>query len=108
MYRKIMIFLEEWKKSEHRKPLILQGARQVGKTYILKKFGRENFRKMVYISMAEPSGKKFLHCLSVASEWEIGQPVDENPIRKALEMYDEGFVDDKDTVIIIDEIFCVT
>lgn len=33
MYRKIMNFLEEWKESNHRKPLILQGARQVGKTY---------------------------------------------------------------------------
>ena len=33
MYRKIMSFLEAWKDSEHRKPLILQGARQVGKTY---------------------------------------------------------------------------
>ena len=33
MYRKIMGFLEAWKESEHRKPLILQGARQVGKTY---------------------------------------------------------------------------
>ena len=33
MYRKIMGFLEAWKESKHRKPLILQGARQVGKTY---------------------------------------------------------------------------
>ena len=32
MYRKIMKYLEEWKKSPHRKPLILQGARQVGKS----------------------------------------------------------------------------
>ena len=33
MYRKIMEYLNAWKKSSHRKPLILQGARQVGKTY---------------------------------------------------------------------------
>ena len=33
MYRKIMNFLEAWKDNEHRKPLILQGARHVGKTY---------------------------------------------------------------------------
>ena len=32
MYRKVMRFLENWKNSEHRKPLILQGARQVGKS----------------------------------------------------------------------------
>ena len=39
MYRKIIHFLEEWKSSEHRKPLILQGARQVGKTYSILEFG---------------------------------------------------------------------
>ncbi len=33
MYRKIMGYLSSWKESKHRKPLILQGARQVGKTY---------------------------------------------------------------------------
>ena len=33
MYRKIMSFLEAWKENKHRKPLVLQGARQVGKTY---------------------------------------------------------------------------
>lgn len=102
--RNIYQKLVDWKKEDSGQVLEIKGARQVGKTYILKKFGRENFHKMVYISMAELSGKQFLHCLSVASEWKIGQPVDENPIRKALEMYDEGFVDDKDTVIIIDEI----
>ena len=33
MYRKIMEYLKKWKESKYRKPLILQGARQVGKTY---------------------------------------------------------------------------
>ena len=33
MYRKIMDYLEAWKQSRERKPLVLQGARQVGKTY---------------------------------------------------------------------------
>ena len=40
MYRKFMIFLEAWKNSVHRKPLILQGARQVGKTWLMKEFGK--------------------------------------------------------------------
>lgn len=35
--------LLDWKKSKQRKPLILKGARQVGKTYILKQFGKENY-----------------------------------------------------------------
>lgn len=43
MYRKIMDFLLEWKKSQHRKPLILQGARQVGKTYSVLEFGRKYY-----------------------------------------------------------------
>lgn len=40
MYRNIIRFLESWKESDYRKPLILQGARQVGKTYALLEFGR--------------------------------------------------------------------
>ena len=50
MYRKIINRLKEWKNSEHRKPLILAGARQVGKTYILKEFGKEEFENVAYIN----------------------------------------------------------
>lgn len=50
MYRAIYKSLIEWKKKLNRKPLILQGARQVGKTYILKKFGSKEFKNMVYIN----------------------------------------------------------
>ena len=39
--------LKEWKESKYRKPLILKGARQVGKTYILKQFGEENYEGVV-------------------------------------------------------------
>ena len=48
MYRKIMIFLEAWKNSVHRKPLILQGARQVGKTYSILEFGRTHYENVAY------------------------------------------------------------
>ena len=50
MYRKIMLFLEEWKESEHRKPLILQGARQVGKTYSILEFGRTHYENVAYFN----------------------------------------------------------
>lgn len=50
MYRKIMDFLETWKKSEHRKPLILQGARQVGKTYAILEFGRLHYENVAYFN----------------------------------------------------------
>lgn len=50
MYRKIMRFLEEWKESGHRKPLILQGARQVGKTYSILEFGRTHYENVAYFN----------------------------------------------------------
>ena len=50
MYRKIMNFLEAWKDNEHRKPLILQGARQVGKTYSILEFGRTHYENVAYFN----------------------------------------------------------
>lgn len=50
MKRKIMRFLEEWKESDHRKPLILQGARQVGKTYSILEFGRTHYENVAYFN----------------------------------------------------------
>lgn len=50
MYRKITVFLEEWKNSPHRKPLILQGARQVGKTYTILEFGRTHYENVAYFN----------------------------------------------------------
>lgn len=42
--------LERWKEQKERKPLLLQGARQVGKTWLLKEFGRTKFRKTFYVN----------------------------------------------------------
>lgn len=50
MYRKIIRQLKEWKNKEHRKPLVLAGARQVGKTFILTEFGRQEFENVAYIN----------------------------------------------------------
>lgn len=50
MERVILKKLIEWKNSKHRKPLILKGARQVGKTYILKQFGKENYDGVAYFN----------------------------------------------------------
>lgn len=50
MYRKIMKFLETWKENKHRKPLILQGARQVGKTYSILEFGRTYYENVAYFN----------------------------------------------------------
>lgn len=50
MERSIYSNLKKWKDSPTRKPLILQGARQVGKTYILKEFGAREYSEVVYIN----------------------------------------------------------
>ena len=50
MYRKISKYLDEWKASGHRKPLILQGARQVGKTFSVLEFGRTKYDNVAYFN----------------------------------------------------------
>lgn len=50
MYRKVMHYFEAWKDSAHRKPLILQGARQVGKTYSILEFGRTHYENVAYFN----------------------------------------------------------
>jgi len=50
MYRKITKYFQEWKESPHRKPLILQGARQVGKTYSILEFGRTHYDNVAYFN----------------------------------------------------------
>lgn len=50
MYREITKKLEKWKDSSRRKPLILTGVRQCGKTYIINEFARNNFKKYAYVN----------------------------------------------------------
>jgi len=50
MHRKIQDFLLKWKHSRNRKPLILQGARQVGKTYSVLEFGKANYENVAYFN----------------------------------------------------------
>ncbi|MCK9500127.1 MAG: ATP-binding protein [Bacteroidales bacterium] len=53
MYRKIEKYLAEWKTSLYRKPLIIRGARQVGKTYTIEKFAKENFKHFLKINLEQ-------------------------------------------------------
>ena len=55
MYRKIIQQLIDWKDNKHRKPLILEGARQTGKTYILQQFGKGHYKNVAYINMENAS-----------------------------------------------------
>jgi len=93
MYRTITTKLQEWKSNPNRKPLIIQGARQVGKTWIMKDFGSRCFSRSVYINFESSSRLKnmFLADYSIPRlikvfEIESGVPVNE------------------DTLIILDEI----
>lgn len=94
MKRKIMNKLLGWKEKQNRKPLILNGARQVGKTYILREFGRLNYKNTVYINL-ESNG-------AVASYF------DDNISPHKLIKYIEAEVGERilpnETLIIFDEI----
>ena len=48
--RKIESVLAEWKNSESKKPLVIKGIRQCGKTYIVQKFAKENYESVVYMN----------------------------------------------------------
>lgn len=60
MRRYIMDKLVDWKNRTNRKPLILKGARQVGKTYILKEFGEENYENIAYFNFDHDEALKEL------------------------------------------------
>ncbi len=50
MIREAIKDLNKWKDGKHRKPLIIRGARQVGKTWIMKEFGKTHYEKLAYIN----------------------------------------------------------
>lgn len=58
MERKIYQKLLEWKNSENRKPLILQGARQIGKTYIVNSFAGREYQNYIYCNFEKEKGLK--------------------------------------------------
>lgn len=60
MQRKILQSLHNWKKTPNRKPLIIQGARQVGKTWVMKHFGEQAFDNVAYINFDNNSRMKTL------------------------------------------------
>ena len=56
MKRDIYQKLLDWKSNPRRKPLLLQGARQTGKTFILKEFGRNEYENIMYCNFEEDPG----------------------------------------------------
>lgn len=94
MKRKITQQLVEWKNSSARKPLILNGARQVGKTFILREFGRENYKNTVYVNL-ESNG-------TVASMF--NDDISPSKLIKYLEVETGERILPNETLIILDEI----
>ncbi len=95
--------LSDWKKKKSHKVLELEGARQVGKTFILDLFSRE-YSSYIYINMVGSTGQRFLQCLEAASSWEPGQAPVQKPLHRALELYQPDFSDQEELLVVIDEI----
>ena len=106
MYLKRNVYekLLDWKNHHSQSTLEVNGARQVGKTYLINKFADENFKQKIYINLFELSGKQFLECYNQAIAWKPGTQRPKHPLHEAFRLYDMDFSDTEDTVIIIDEI----
>ncbi len=94
MEREIIKDLIKWKNSKNRKPLIVHGARQVGKTFIIKKFGKEYYDNLIYVNFE--TNKEF--------SLQIKDNIDSKYIINKLELfYGEKIIPEK-TLIFFDEI----
>ncbi len=94
MKRKIYQSLLEWKNSSGRKPLILEGARQVGKTYILKEFGKNEYDNLIYINC---HNNDFMNSL-------FRQDFDMERVLRSISAYSFQTIVPGKTLIFLDEI----
>ena len=94
MKRFIIEKLVSWKNSKDRKPLILKGARQVGKTYILKEFGKENYNDVAYFNFDHDEGLAEL----------FSNTKDPKRIIEQLSLVNGKKINPSTTLIIFDEI----
>jgi len=83
-----------WKEDQRRKPLIVRGARQTGKTWLLKEFGRTHFRNLVYVNFEEASNMQSI----------FKYDFDITRIITALQIYSQTLISPEDTLIVFDEI----
>ena len=97
MKRTVYQKLIGWKESPNRKPLVLLGARQVGKTYILKEFGQREFQNIVYINCDNNS-----FAANLFSDFDIPR------IIRAIEVKYEVKIETGKTLLFFDEIQEVT
>ena len=94
MYREVTEKLIEWKNKANRKPLLMTGVRQCGKTYIIKEFAQENFKNFIYINFEESEK------LSAIFDYDY----DVNRIVHELEQHLKTKIVVGDTCVFMDEI----
>ena len=94
MKRKLLNNLIEWKNDKNHKPLVLEGARQVGKTWLMKEFGRTQYKKVAYINF----DRNEKMCKVFETD------LDTNRLITAIELDVEFKITPEDTLIIFDEI----
>ena len=94
MERNAMESLVKWKNKKNRKPLLLYGARQVGKTYLVKEFGKRYFKDIIYINFETNN---------IISNI-IDENIEPNYIIRNLEIVFNKKIDKNDTLIFFDEI----
>ena len=94
MKRTAMDELYKWKNSKHRKPLIIRGARQVGKTWLMKEFGRTAYHSTVYINFEDNERMAGLFSVDLKTERLI----------MGLELFSGQKIDPANTLLIFDEV----
>ena len=94
MYRIAIEKLLKWKQGKRRKPLIIEGARQVGKTWLMKEFGKQAYVDTVYINFDSNSRMAEL----------FDSDLDVNRLIMGLELYVGRKIDPEHTLLIFDEI----
>lgn len=94
MYRVAIEKLYKWKESKRRKPLIIEGARQVGKTWLMKEFGSKAYANTVYINFDSNSRMAEL----------FASDLDTDRLIIGLELYAGHKIDAENTLLIFDEV----
>ena len=94
MYRTAIEKLLKWKQNKHRKPMIIEGARQVGKTWLMKEFGQQAYADTVYINFDSNSRMAEL----------FASDLDTERLIIGLELYAGHKIDPDNTLLIFDEV----
>lgn len=91
--RQITQAMQQWAKREHHKPLMLRGARQVGKTFAIRQFAQDNFKTFIELNLEREAHKKFFHEVGATKE-----------IIRAIELEFNTSLTPGSSILFIDEI----